>query len=232
MLSLLPVSCCKKVTAVRRSREYRDARGTLPGHFKVEVKSRDFVSRVIVGIRELRDPIQKLRFLRRPLIDPRKKIDQVCTRRACRRESDDDVALAVEAAGITHVGVVVCSGIYVVVLRPADALEMNRDRCACRTGGRNHADDARLYREIRTRNGRFAVPQFDAVTSAQVLRNGYRKCDRAIGSNLYFPDLLFLWGESVAADPAAGVGLPINIQHRIGRETLARQYRGCTHGAL
>ena len=56
---------------------------------------------MIVRVGELRQPIQLLTSLG-ALVDPGTEIDQVNTRSG-RREIDDDLALAVEAAGIAHV---------------------------------------------------------------------------------------------------------------------------------
>ena len=90
---------------------------------------------MVVGVGQLRQPVDLLAVFR-PLVDPRIEIDQMHAGRAGGREVDDDIALAVEAAGISHVGVVVGRHVDVVVVGPADALQMNRHR-ACRPAPRS-----------------------------------------------------------------------------------------------
>src|SRR5215208_5142359 len=75
-------------------------------HLKREAERRDAVAGMIARIRELRQAIELLPAIR-SLVDARVKIDHVKTGPAGCREIDDDVAARVEAAGVTHVGVVV-----------------------------------------------------------------------------------------------------------------------------
>ena len=84
---------------------------------------------MVVGVRELRQTIELLRvassLVISSLIDPRIEVDEVHARGSRRGEVDDHVSLAVEPAGITHVGVVVRRHVNVVVVGPADSLEVD-----------------------------------------------------------------------------------------------------------
>src|SRR5262245_19896348 len=116
-------------------------------HLEREAERRDLVAWMIVGVSQLRLTIQQLWLGWRPLVDAGVEIDDVHARRTARREVDDDIALAVEAAGVAHVRVVIRGDVDVVVFRPSDALQMDRHWCANGARGRRDADDARLDRE-------------------------------------------------------------------------------------
>ena len=107
---------------------------------------------MIIGISQLRQSIKLLRFFRGAFVDSGIKVDQVLARFASCREVDDDVALAVKAAGIAHVGIVIGRHVDVVVLGPADTLEMNADMRSGRPGPRRHLDDAGFDDEVRARH--------------------------------------------------------------------------------
>ena len=85
------------------------------------MQSGNLVAGVVLRIRQLWLPVEQLRLTGRPLIDPWKQIDQVYTRCTGRGEMNDDVAMAVESANISHVSVIVGGDVDVVVFRPADA---------------------------------------------------------------------------------------------------------------
>ena len=61
------------------------------------------------------------------MIDPGKQVNQMLARSARRGEVNNDVAMTVEAAYISHVRVIVRGDIDVVVLGPADAFKVDRD---------------------------------------------------------------------------------------------------------
>jgi hypothetical protein len=65
----------------------------LTGNFKFEVQRGNFISGVIVRIRQLRHAIEQLVFAWRPLINAGEKINQMSPGFACRPECDYDVAL-------------------------------------------------------------------------------------------------------------------------------------------
>src|SRR5438876_566256 len=127
------------------------------------MQRRNLVARMILRVRKLRLPVKQLRFRRRPLIDPWKQIDQMLARSARCREVDDDVAMAVEAANVTHVRVVVRGDINIVVLGPADTFEMNRNRCSYRPRSWSHADNTRLDHEMSERDGLVAIAQRNSM---------------------------------------------------------------------
>ena len=87
-----------------------------------EAERRDLVARMVVGVSQLRKSIKLLRFVGRPLVDSGIKVDEVLARFARGREVDDHVALAVEAAGVAHVGIVIGRHVDVVVFGPADTV--------------------------------------------------------------------------------------------------------------
>ena len=87
---------------------------------------------MVVSVGELWEAIKLLPALG-TLIDAGIEIDDVGTRCARCREMDDDIASRIEAARITHVGVVVSRDVDVVVLGPTHAFEVNRDRRSDRT---------------------------------------------------------------------------------------------------
>ena len=106
------------------------------GHFKLEMQSWNLVTRMILCIGKLRLPVKQLWFGGRSLIDTWKQVDQMLAGSARCGEVHNDVAMTVEAADISHIRVVVCRDIDVVVLGPADTLEVNRDRRARGSGPR------------------------------------------------------------------------------------------------
>src|SRR5437773_6547266 len=124
---------------------------------------------MIVGIGQLRNSVQELILFRWPLINTGKEIDQVLSWFPCCSEIDDDVTLCVEPAGISHVCVVICCDIDVVVLSPTDSLEMNRYRCSCRPRCWSYAYDRCFNCKVTTRNNVVAVAQFASVTSTEIL---------------------------------------------------------------
>src|SRR4030095_10404096 len=142
-------------------------------HFEGEAERGDLVAWVIVGVGQLRLAIQQLCFGWRPLIDAWRQMDDVHAWRAARREIDDDIALAVEAAHVAHIRVVIRGDVDVVVFGPADALQMNRYSRANRTRGRRDADDARLDRERGSRKELAVVAERQSVEPAEIVGNGH-----------------------------------------------------------
>src|SRR5262249_24020944 len=96
-------------------------------HFKLEMQRRNLVPRMIVCISQLRLPIEQLLFGGGTLIYAGEQIDQMLAGSSGCGESEHDVAVTVESAHVSHVGVIVCRNIDVVVLRPTHPFEMNRD---------------------------------------------------------------------------------------------------------
>ena len=150
------------------------------------------------------------------------QVDDVHARRAGRVEVDHDVALAVEAARVAHVGVVVGRDVDVVVLGPADALQMNRHRRADRPRRRRDADDAGFDDEEGARERLVAVTQREAVQAAEIVGDRDRRLDATVAADLHAAELLLLRLEPVAADAAADVRLPRELQRRVRRETRRR----------
>src|SRR5580692_2640266 len=74
-------------------------------HFKFEMQSRNLVTRMILGVSQLRLPVKQLRLGGRSLIDARKQVDQVLARSARCGEVNNDVAVTVEPAHVSHVRV-------------------------------------------------------------------------------------------------------------------------------
>src|SRR5262245_17903158 len=167
---------------------------------------------MILRVRKLWLPVKQLWLGGRALIDTWKQIDQMLTGRTRRREVNHNVALAVEAAHVSHVRVVVCGDVDVVVLGPADALQVDRDGSSERTRSRSHADDTGLDYEVSERDRLFAVAQGESVSSTEIFGNDNRKFDLAIASNLYFSDDLVSRLESVAADATACESLPHELE--------------------
>src|SRR4029077_4455345 len=135
-------------------------------YLKLKVQRRNFVPWMIVRIRKLRLPIQQLRLGRRTLIDARKEIDQMFAGRSRGRKVNQDIAMTVEAADIAHVGVVVSRNIDIVVLRPANTFEMDRDGRPDWPRRRSHADDACFDDKVSQPYGLVAIPQSESVQSA------------------------------------------------------------------
>src|SRR5204862_6237522 len=94
-------------------------------HFKFGVQSRNLVSRMVVGIGELRYPIQQLSLFRWSLVDAGEKIAQLFAGVTCSFEIDNHVALGIEAASVPHVRVIVGRSNNIVVFGPADTLQVN-----------------------------------------------------------------------------------------------------------
>src|SRR5947208_10768807 len=137
---------------------------------------------------------------------------------------DHHIALSIEAAGISHVGVIVRRSINIVVLGPAHTFQMNGYGSSRRPGNRSHAGDAGLNGEVCPRNRLFAVAEFEGMLPAEILWNRHRKFDSTATCDVYFSNGGFLWRESVATDAAAHIGLPIEVHRRVGRKTGATQH--------
>src|SRR6266487_4434916 len=163
------------------------------GHFKLEMQSWNLVTRMILCIGKLRLPVKQLWFGGRSLIDTRKQVDQMLAGSARCGEVNNDVALTVEAAYVSHVRVIVRGDIDVVVVGPADAFKVDRDGCSNRSRSRGHADDTGLDHKASERDRLFAVAQRESVQSAEIFGNDNREFDPAIASNLYFGDDAFSW---------------------------------------
>src|SRR5437667_4878492 len=103
------------------------------GHFKLEMQSWNLVTRMILGIGELRLPVKQLWFGGRSLIDTWKQVDQMLAGSARCGEVHNDVAMTVETAHVSHVRVIVRGHINVVVVGPADAFKVDRDGCSNRS---------------------------------------------------------------------------------------------------
>src|SRR5215469_13397681 len=159
----------------------------------------NLVAGMVVRIRQLWLPVEQLRLTGRPLIDPWKQIDQVYTRCTGRGEMNDDVAMAVKSANISHVSVVVGGDVDVVVFRPADAFEVNGNRRSHRARRRSHADNAGLDDEVGKRNRLVAVVQRQAVQAAKIVWNHYGRFDAAVASDLDLAKARFPRLESVPA---------------------------------
>src|SRR5580704_5589463 len=149
----------------------RDVRFGRWHHLKSKAERRDLVARMIIGISQLRQPIKLLRFFRGALIDSGIKVDQVLARFASCCEMNDDVALAVKAAGIAHVSVVIGRDVDVVIFGPADALEANCHGRARWSELRRDADNAGFDNEERSRDESIAAPQDNFMQAAEVLWN-------------------------------------------------------------
>src|SRR5580700_6742031 len=149
-----------------------------------------------------------------------------------RLEREGYIALRIEAAGISHVRVIVRRRIHVVVFGPADALQMNRNRSSNRPGSRLHAHDGRLNGVVGAPERLFSVAEFEAMLPAQVLRNRQRELDLSILSHFHFRDRLFLRRKSVAADSASDVRLPEEIQCRAGWKTFTAEHGYGAHRPL
>src|SRR5690349_24223649 len=102
--------------------------------FKSKVDSGNLIARVVVRISELRNTIQQLSLGCGALVDAGVQIDHMVAGSARGFEIEDDVALRIESAHISHVRVVVRRGKDVVVLRPADAFEVNAHRGSSGSG--------------------------------------------------------------------------------------------------
>src|SRR5579862_4076284 len=85
----------------------------------------NLVARMVVLVGELRKAIELLVGLG-PLVNGGVEVDEVDAGQPCRGEVDDHVALAIEAARVSHVGVVVGRDVDVVEIRPSDALQVDR----------------------------------------------------------------------------------------------------------
>ena len=142
---------------------------------------------------------------------------------ARRREVDHNVALAVEAARVAHVGVVVGRDVDIVVLGPADALEVNRHRRAGRARRRRHADDACLDHEVHESERAVAVAQRDAVQSPDVVRDAHRHVEHPVAADGHSREDVLLRRKAIAANPIADRGLPHEIQRRPAREAGGSQ---------
>ena len=162
-------------------------------------------------------------------------------RLAGRCEVDDDIALAVEAARVPHIGVVVRRSVNVVVLGPADAFQVDADARARGSRLRRHLDNAGLDHEVRLRNRFVAALQRQRMQTAEVQRNRQRRFDASICSRFGFPDAGFLRREAVAAHTAAHVRFPHQLQRcawleagagelyrRADRSLRRRQRKGCS----
>ena len=146
-------------------------------------------------------------------------------RLAGRREVDDHVALAVEAARVAHVGVVVGGDVDVVVLGPADALEANRHRRAGRPRRRRDADDAGFDDEVRrAASGSSSSRSASPVQPADIVRNRHRRRRASVASHRDLADDVVLAGRTRHRSR----GLPTEVcphdaQPRAGGEAVASQ---------
>src|SRR5262245_44922739 len=101
-------------------------------HLEGEAEARQVLARMVVGERELRQPVVvRPRLL--ALVDRRVEIDEMPAGLAGRLHDDLDVALAVEAAGIARDRVVVDQRVDVGGLAPAAALDVDAESGAGRT---------------------------------------------------------------------------------------------------
>ena len=153
------------------------------GHFEREAQCGDVISRMIVGVGELRKTIELLASFR-SLVNSRIEVDEVHARRTCGREVDDDVTAAVEAAGVAHVRVVVRGDVDVVVVRPADALQVNRHRRARRSRPGGHAHDARLDHEVGACQCLATGAERDGVETAEIVGDCQRRVELAVGPDV------------------------------------------------
>ena len=163
---------------------------------------------MVIRVGELRLSVELLRFCRGPLIDAGIEVDQMRADLARRSEVDHHVALAVEAAGVPHVGVVVGRHVDVVVLGPANTLQVNRHRRSRRTRHRCHLDDAGFDGEVGTREESVALAQRHAVQAAKIQGNRHRSLDSSIGTDLDVTKRVLLGCEAVAADATPDRRLP------------------------
>ena len=197
----------------------------LAGNFKFEMERGNFISGMVVRICQLGHAVEELVYGGRALINAREQIDQMSAGLACRAERNDHVALRIEAAGISHISVIVGRGIKVVVLRPSDSMQVNRHRRSSGTRRRLHAHDAGLDSKISARKRFLFIAQFQAVLAAQIQRNRQREFDLSVASNFYLRDCPFLRRESIAAHAAPHIRLPKKIECRAGWKTFAAQNR-------
>src|ERR1700722_4612131 len=204
----------------------------LLGDIELKMQCGNFVARMIVGIRELGHPIKQLCFCRRSLVNTRKKINHVDAGFPGSLERERHIALRIKAANISHVSVIVRRRIKIVVLGPADPLQMNRYRSSGRTGGWLHAHDGRLNGKVSAPERLPSVAQFDSMLSAEIEWDRQRKLDLSILAYTYFRDRFFLRRKSVAAYPASHVRLPEKIQSRVGRKAFPTQNRSAFRGPL
>src|SRR5262245_59128741 len=167
---------------------------------------------MIVGVGQLWLTVQQLWFGWGPLIDAWIQIDDVHARRAARREIDDDVALAVEAARVAHIRVVVRGDVDVVVFRPADALQMNRHWRANRARDRRDADDVRLDRERGPREQLAVVAQPEPVEPAEIVGNRDRRVDASVAADRHLTNVLLVRRKALAAHTAPNERLPDQSQ--------------------
>src|SRR5579864_8420354 len=130
----------------------------------------------------------------------------------CRFERDRHIALRIKAADISHISVIVRRRIHVVVLGPADTLQMDRHRSSSRTGHRLYAHNARLDRKVSASERLLPLAEFDPMFPAQILWNHKAELNLSILSHFHFRDQFFLWLESVPAYPVPHIRLPKEIQ--------------------
>src|SRR4030095_5117684 len=140
-------------------------------------------------------------------------------------EVDNDIAMTVEAADVSHVRVVVCRDIDVVVLGPADSFKVDRDGRANRSRHRSHADNTRFNNEVNKSDCFLTIAQRESVQSTNILGDDQGKFDFAIASCTNFGDDLFPCLESVATHTAALESLPHQLERANAAETLDMQHR-------
>src|SRR5262249_44989824 len=192
-------------------------------HCEFEVQSRNLVSRMVIGVGELRYPIQQLRLLRWSLVDAGEEIDQMFTGFARSFEIDHHVALRIEAASVPHVRVIVGRGKDIVVFGPADALQVNGHWRSRRSSSRRHTHDTCFYREVNPPYGLPSVAKFERMLPTQIFRHNQRKFDSAIVGNFNFANGGLLRRVPVATHAATDVALPVNVQSRAGRKAFTGQ---------
>src|SRR5438045_94214 len=89
------------------------------------------LARMVLCIGQLRDA-EVVRSRLGALVDAGVEIDKMPARRTRRLDRDLEIALAIEGAGVTDIGVVVDESVDVGGLDPADPLQMDRERGAYR----------------------------------------------------------------------------------------------------
>src|SRR6058998_1564751 len=175
---------------------------------------------MVIGIGELRYPIQQLSLFRWSLVDAGEKIDQMFAGFTCSFEIDHHVALGIEAASISHVRVIVGRGKNIVVFGPADALQVNGHWRSRRSRSRRHTDDTGFYGEVSPRHGFSPVAEFERMLPTKIFRHNQRKFDSAILGNFDFANGGLLRRIPVATHAATDVALPVNVQSGVARKAF------------
>src|ERR1700728_1899899 len=98
---------------------------------------------------------------------------------------------------------------------------MDRDWRSGGTGERLHTHDRRLDGVENAAERFLLIAEFEAVLSAQVVRDRQREFDFSVAPNFHLCNRLFLLLESIPAYPASHVSLPEEIQRRLSGKTFA-----------